>query len=164
MLPTIKLVHLALALACLGTATAKDWLSPPYTWLYEFPLPIPPPKAPTKTYTNPVTGGQIQYFEVEIKELTQQVYPGKSPAKLVGYDGLSPGPTFQMTRGVESVVRFKNSAKMANSVHLHGSYSVCLTPCMALTSALPQPCHLAHGHVVLTKYCPTTANSLGWLG
>jgi hypothetical protein len=26
----------------------------------------------------------------------------------VGYDGVSPGPTFRMTKGRESVVRFKN--------------------------------------------------------
>jgi hypothetical protein len=29
-------------------------------------------------------------------------------ARLVGYDGVSPGPTFRMTKGRESVVRFKN--------------------------------------------------------
>jgi hypothetical protein len=29
-------------------------------------------------------------------------------SRLVGYDGVSPGPTFRMTKGRESVVRFKN--------------------------------------------------------
>lgn len=35
------LAKLALALSVLGEASAKDWLSPPYKWLYQYPLPIP---------------------------------------------------------------------------------------------------------------------------
>lgn len=77
---------------------------------------------------HPSTGKDINYYEVEIKELKQQVYPDRGPATLVGYDGLSPGPTFQMQRGTEAVVRFINKSKKPNSVHLHGSYSVCKTP------------------------------------
>ena len=30
-----------------------------------------------------------------------------------------------MERGTEAIVRFINNSTMANSVHLHGSYSVC---------------------------------------
>lgn len=75
--------------------------------------------------TNPVTGKQVKYYEVEIKEYEQQVYPNKKKTKLVGYDGISPGPTFIEEKGTESMVRFINHAKMDNSVHLHGSYSVC---------------------------------------
>ncbi|CAI4216034.1 unnamed protein product [Parascedosporium putredinis] len=72
---------------------------------------------------NPVTGKEIWYYEVEIKPFTQQVYPNLRAAKLVGYDGMSPGPTFIIPRGTESIVRFINNAEMENSVHLHGSYS-----------------------------------------
>jgi len=74
--------------------------------------------------TNPVTGGKINYYEVKISPLTQQVYPGKSKAKLVGYDGISPGPTFYMEKGTEAVVRFINNSPTSSSIHLHGSYSV----------------------------------------
>jgi bilirubin oxidase len=42
---------------------------------------------------------------------------------MVGYDGISPGPTFKMTQGREAVVRFINHGDRANSVHLHGSFS-----------------------------------------
>lgn len=92
-----------------------------------------------RTYTNATTGQSIDYYEVEVKEFEQQVYPGLKPAKLVGYDGMSPGPTFRMERGREAVryryitqsvlysspqvVRFINHAPMDISVHLHGAYS-----------------------------------------
>ncbi|KZL80040.1 bilirubin oxidase [Colletotrichum incanum] len=117
---------LAIVVALASNALAKDWESPEYKWLYEFPLPIPPPKTekfPNQPIINPVTGKKIRYYEIEIKEFTSQVYPNLGPAKLVGYDGISPGPTFLMERGEEAVVRFTNHAKMASSVHLHGSPS-----------------------------------------
>lgn len=60
---------------------------------------------------------------MDIKPFNQQVYPGKQPARLVGYDGISPGPTIIVPRGTESVVRFVNHANAENSVHLHGSPS-----------------------------------------
>ncbi|KAL9944218.1 hypothetical protein D7B24_009520 [Verticillium nonalfalfae] len=113
-------------LSLASESVAKDWLSPEYKWLYQFPLPIPPVKQekwPSQTIVNPVTKQKVKYYEVEIKEFTSQVYPNKKPTKLVGYDGISPGPTFLEERDGESVVRFINHAKMANSVHLHGSYS-----------------------------------------
>lgn len=77
---------------------------------------------------NPVNGKDIRYYEIEIKEFSANVYPDRGNATLVGYDGVSPGPTFMMERDTEAVVRFVNKAKPANSVHLHGSYSVCLFP------------------------------------
>ncbi|KAI9172636.1 Cupredoxin [Paramyrothecium foliicola] len=101
----------------------KDWLSPEYTLLYRHPLPIPPVKQPKKIIKNPVTGKDIWYYELEIKEFQQQVYPTLRPAKLVGYDGMSPGPTFVVPVGTETVVRVLNSAKEETSVHLHGSPS-----------------------------------------
>ena len=51
-----------------------------------------------------------------------QVYPNLGKTKLVGYDGMAPGPTFMVRNGTEAVVRFINKADKANSVHLHGSY------------------------------------------
>jgi FtsP/CotA-like multicopper oxidase with cupredoxin domain len=73
--------------------------------------------------TNPVTGKEVWYYEMEIKPFTQQVYPSLRPARLVGYDGISPGPTIIVPRGTEIVVRFINNADAENSVHLHGSPS-----------------------------------------
>ncbi|KAF2683393.1 Cupredoxin [Lentithecium fluviatile CBS 122367] len=59
----------------------------------------------------------------EIRPFTQQVYPNLQPARLVGYEGMSPGPTIIVPMGTESVVRFVNNADRENSVHLHGSPS-----------------------------------------
>lgn len=73
---------------------------------------------------NPVTGKNILYYQVEIKEFKSQVYPDRGQATLWGYDGISPGPTFMVEKGTETVVRFVNNARLANSVHLHGSFSV----------------------------------------
>ncbi|KAF2268917.1 Cupredoxin [Lojkania enalia] len=97
--------------------------SPTYTRIYQNPLPIPPVKQPKQIITNPVTGQNIQYYEIEIKSFIQQVYPNKPATSLVGYDGISPGPTFIIPRGTESVVRFINNAEQASSIHLHGSPS-----------------------------------------
>jgi hypothetical protein len=78
---------------------------------------------PTRSYYNATTKSTIDYYEIEVKEFEQQVYPGLKKAKLVGYDGMSPGPTFRMEKDKEAVVRFINHAKVDFSVHLHGSYS-----------------------------------------
>jgi bilirubin oxidase len=60
------------------------------------------------SYYNATTKNYIDYYEIEIKPLEQQIYPGLKKARLVGYDGISPGPTFRMEKGREAVVRFKN--------------------------------------------------------
>lgn len=76
-----------------------------------------------RSYHNKTTDQWIDYYEIEVKPFFQQVYPGLKPARLVGYDGQSPGPTFHMERGREAVVRFINQGDNDLSVHLHGSYS-----------------------------------------
>lgn len=70
-----------------------------------------------------MTGKEIWYYEIEIKPFTKQIYPNLRPANLVGYDGMSPGPTFLVPRGTETFVRIMNKATLETSVHLHGSPS-----------------------------------------
>jgi bilirubin oxidase len=72
---------------------------------------------------NPITNKEIWFYELDIKPFTAQIYPGKSPARLVGYNGTSPGPTIIVPRGVETVVRFVNHGDRESSIHLHGSPS-----------------------------------------
>ncbi|KAF2122934.1 bilirubin oxidase [Lophiotrema nucula] len=99
------------------------WISPEYTWFFEYPLPISTTKTPELTWTGNYSNAVIDYYEVEIKEFTKQVYPNLPATPLVGYDGESPGPTFMMQNGREAVVRFTNNGPSKSSVHVHGQYN-----------------------------------------
>ncbi|KAK1593847.1 multicopper oxidase [Colletotrichum navitas] len=117
----LRASHLAATMALLEASSAADWISPEYRYIYQFPMPIPPLKQPKMSINNPVTNKPIDYYEVDIMPFKQQIYPDRGPASLVGYDGMSPGPTFMVTRGREAVVRFTNRAFLPSAVHLHGS-------------------------------------------
>ncbi|KAK4223568.1 Cupredoxin [Podospora fimiseda] len=104
-------------------ARRKPNLSPPYPFKFQFPLPIPPLKQPKAIFTNNRTGGPINYYEIEIKPFNHSIYPNLPPTPMVGYDGISPGPTIMLPRGTESVIRFVNNSPSNSSIHLHGSYS-----------------------------------------
>ncbi|OCL13988.1 hypothetical protein AOQ84DRAFT_309695, partial [Glonium stellatum] len=84
---------------------------------------MPAVAVPQKTFISTETGDPIDYFEIDIKPVELQLYPGLNKTRLVGYNGQVPGPTFMMRQGREAIVRFVNHADRANSVHLHGSYS-----------------------------------------
>lgn len=104
-------------------ATAR-WFSPVFKDFFTVPLPIAPIKQPKHTFPNPHTGGIINYYEIDITPLEVQVYPPPlKKARMVGYDGIVPGPTFIQTQGEEAIVRFINHGDRASSTHLHGSYS-----------------------------------------
>ncbi|KAF2031423.1 Cupredoxin [Setomelanomma holmii] len=91
--------------------------------LYSAALPIPPLAQVKQMVINPVTNKEVWYYEMDIKPYTQQIYPGKSPARLVGYNGTSPGPTIVVPRGIKTVVLFVNHGDRESSIHLHGSPS-----------------------------------------
>ncbi|KAK3626459.1 hypothetical protein LTR22_023153 [Elasticomyces elasticus] len=110
-----SIITFALAITTVS-AGIKSYESPVYRSLFQVPLPIPPVKVPKEVYTS--NGQSVEYYEVEIKPLTQQVYPGLSKTALVGYDGISPGPTFRMRKGTQAVVRFINHGTQASSIHL----------------------------------------------
>ncbi|KAI8942988.1 hypothetical protein NX059_001026 [Plenodomus lindquistii] len=99
------------------------WISPQYTWIFQFPLPILPVKEPKFTYTNATSGAVIDYYEVEVKPIQKQIYPNLGVTNLYAYDGLQPGPTFMMHKGREAVVRFTNNSPINSSVHVHGQYN-----------------------------------------
>ncbi|XMA14428.1 hypothetical protein WAI453_007219 [Rhynchosporium graminicola] len=119
--------HLSLLAAALfsfkALAGIKSWASPEYKYIFQFPLPIPPPLLPSASYTNTTTGKKINYFEIEILDFEKQIYPGLQTTSLTGYNGMAPGPTLYITRGEEAIVRFINKSKRDSSIHLHGSYS-----------------------------------------
>ncbi|KAF3014769.1 hypothetical protein E8E14_010640 [Neopestalotiopsis sp. 37M] len=115
------LARVVAGVALLPQVKAKDWAGEPYPWLYSCALPIPPLASPKMNILNPVTNNTIQYFEIDIEPFSQQIYPNKNATDLVGYNGMSPGPTFLIQRGQETVVRFVNKHTKPSAVHVHGS-------------------------------------------
>lgn len=94
-------------------------------------LPVPSIKSPLTSYTDPATGKQIDYYEIRISPFTKKYFPAlPGSARLVGYDGTEPGPTFLIPKGRETVVRVISENSEAgggngrnSAVHLHGSAS-----------------------------------------
>ncbi|PVI05194.1 hypothetical protein DM02DRAFT_668422, partial [Periconia macrospinosa] len=74
------------------------WISPPYRWIFDYPLPIPPKKEKKLTWNDHVTGAAIDFYELELKTFKKQIYPDRPATELQGYDGMSPGPYFAMQR------------------------------------------------------------------
>ncbi|KAF1988077.1 Cupredoxin, partial [Aulographum hederae CBS 113979] len=90
---------------------------------FQIPLPIPPIKKPSTTYTDPKSGIPIDFYEIEVKPFEKNLFPGLGKASLLGYDGMFPGPTFQVEKGRETVIRVVNSGERNVSMHLHGSFT-----------------------------------------
>jgi hypothetical protein len=53
----------------------------------------------SSTYTDDSTGAIIDYYEIQVKSIKQQIYPDLPATTLFAYDGLQPGPTFIMQKG-----------------------------------------------------------------
>ncbi|KAK7185153.1 hypothetical protein DPSP01_000731 [Paraphaeosphaeria sporulosa] len=100
----------------------QGWISPEYKWFYEYPLPLPPTKSKKQTWTGD-DGAEIDYYEVELKSFSKQIYPDLPATPMVGYDGMAPGPTLVMQQNREAVVRFINNGPSNMSVHVHGQYN-----------------------------------------
>ena len=73
--------------------------------------------------TNNVT---IDYYEVIIQPFEKQVFPNLGTASMVGYNAMTPGPTYWIERGRQTVIRYHNNQTQTSVVHLHGSNSTFL--------------------------------------
>lgn len=93
--------------------------SPAYNYMFQYPLPIPPVIQPE--FTKEVNGRSVDFYTLNIESFDAQIYPDLGPAHLIGYNGMSPGPTFAVDRGHETIVRALNNGQLPASVHLHGS-------------------------------------------
>ncbi|KAL7892714.1 Cupredoxin [Trichoderma sp. SZMC 28014] len=91
--------------------------------MFQFPLPIPPVINPTLSYQDPQSNVTIEFFQLNITSFQAPIYPNLAKTSLVGYNGISPGPTFRVRRGIQSVVRVVNQNDLPAVLHLHGSYS-----------------------------------------
>ena len=54
------------------------------------------------------TSTTIDFFQLNVSSFQSQIYPDLGKTQLVGYNGISPGPTFRIQRGRQSVVRVVN--------------------------------------------------------
>ena len=99
-----------------GTGQSK---SPAYNYLFQHPLPIPSLARPELSKT--VNGRSVDFYSLTIEPFESQIYPDLGPVHLIGYNGMSPGPTFVVDRGQETIVRALNRGSLSASLHLHGS-------------------------------------------
>lgn len=64
------------------------------------------------SYKDPETNVTIDFFQLNITSFQAQIYPNLAKTSLVGYNGISPGPTFRVQRGIQSVIRVVNQNGM----------------------------------------------------
>jgi FtsP/CotA-like multicopper oxidase with cupredoxin domain len=83
-------------------------LPPPY----RVPLPVPP-------VSRPVAPGR---YLVTQRVAEVEILPGVR-TRVLGYDGIFPGPTIETRRGRPVVVRHRNELPVPTVVHLHGGHT-----------------------------------------
>ena len=83
---------------------------------FAVPLPIPPVKRPTRS-----TAG-ANYFDLTAEEAEVEILPGLR-TRIMGYDGIFPGPTIRARRGRQTVLRYRNKLGVPTVVHLHGGHT-----------------------------------------
>jgi spore coat protein A len=109
-------------LSALSSRIAESALPAPFTIPFSKPPRILPVRSDATT----------DYFRVSMQPTSVEVIPGLR-TEMWGYNGIVPGPTFQIAQGRHVVVRHVNNLPAAHptlqyapwtSVHLHGSASL----------------------------------------
>ncbi|KQU67395.1 multicopper oxidase family protein [Phycicoccus sp. Root101] len=110
------------AATVLASRIAESRLPPPFTTPFSIPPVIQPVRSDATT----------DYYRVSMEPTTVEVIPGLQ-TQMWGYNGVVPGPTFQVAQGRRTVVRQINNLPSVHpvlnytpwtSVHLHGSASL----------------------------------------
>ncbi len=122
------------ALGALGAAGASAALSPLKAFgasndssgvaSFTRPLRIPPVLNPTSTTSS------TDYYDMQVTQTTAEIIPGKS-TPIIGYNGMTPGPTIKARVGHQTVVNFYNglpSTTLGGTTgkivtHLHGGHT-----------------------------------------
>ena len=92
---------------------------------FQVPFSAPPVLKPVRT------DATTDYYEMTMKSAKVPIIPGKPDTEIYGYNGISPGPTIEVEKGRDVVVRQINGLpqtsrfgyKTTTSVHLHGNAS-----------------------------------------
>jgi len=92
------------------------------------PLPIAPTARPVGTRAHPAYPGQtLPYYRMEMRAFTARLHRDLPPTPLWGYDGLSPGPTFETKRGEPLLIEWVNALPTRHFLpidhNIHGAES-----------------------------------------
>jgi spore coat protein A len=88
-------------------ARAQDDVSPPLAKFVD-PLPIPGLMAPVQVIHG------VSVFDVQMRESLQKLHRDLPPTLVWGYNGVYPGPTFNVRRGSPIAVRWRNSLPLVH--------------------------------------------------
>jgi FtsP/CotA-like multicopper oxidase with cupredoxin domain len=80
-------------------------------------------KASDKQWVRNWGGLPIKCYKIPILETLKTLGRSTLPARLYGYAGMVPGPTYKFRLGQPVVVRYVNHLETEVSVHLHGAHS-----------------------------------------
>jgi spore coat protein A len=111
---------------------------------FQVPLPLPPVKRPIRS------DAQADYYRVVQRKASLEILPGLK-TEVLGYDGLLPGPTFDVRSGRTSVVEQVNQLDVPTVVHLHGGHTPASSDGWPLDLLMPSGNHHDHsGHHGMT--------------
>jgi spore coat protein A len=108
---------------------------------FQVPLPIPPVKKPNRS------DAKADYYQVVQRTASLEILPGLK-TEVMGYDGLLPGPTFDVRSGRTTVIEQVNQLDVPTAVHLHGGHTPAPSDGWPLDLIMPANGHSGHhgGH------------------
>ena len=108
----------ALGGGCAVTGSTGETLSSdvPLPEPFRVPLPIPPVKRPVRR------DATTDWYEIVQRPADVEILPGVR-TRILGYDGIYPGPTIESRSGRRTVVRHENRTDVPTVVHLHGGHT-----------------------------------------
>ncbi len=91
-------------------------------------LPVPPVARPTKRQSHPAHPGKmLPYYRMEMRAFSAKLHRDLPATPMWGYDGQSPGPTFETMRGEPLLVEWVNALPTAHFLpidhNIHGAES-----------------------------------------
>jgi spore coat protein A len=106
---------------------------------FKVPLPIPPVKKPV------LTANDADHYRVVQRKASLEILPGLK-TEIMGYDGLLPGPTFDVRSGRTTVVEQVNELDVSTVVHLHGGHTPATSDGWPLDLLMPADGGTHSGH------------------
>ena len=124
---------------------------------FQVPLPVPPVKKPTRS------DAKADYYRVVQRKASLEILPGLK-TEVMGYDGLFPGPTFDVRSGRTTVVEQVNELDVSTVVHLHGGHTPAPSDGWPLDLIMPAngqhgEHHMSGGDMALGKRTYTYPNT-----